>query len=72
MREEGPFYFTNVVTVFELLIWLGCLYLVCKDADEKRLSVKMPYRTGNIVGLVVKTFVAECIDLFVVSGQRPK
>lgn len=47
----------DVPTVFALLIWVHFLNLLRTEVEQKRLSVKITYPSGNIVGLVMKAVV---------------
>lgn len=39
-------------TIFELMVWFHCENVVWNEV-EKTLSLKIKYRAGNIIGLVV-------------------
>lgn len=69
VRKESTLYVTDVATIFELLVWFHCPILVHTEVYEMLVSVSMTYRTGNIVGLVVKsvgiawTSLSRCVGL---------
>lgn len=63
MTKEGPLYVKEDPAVFALYISRQCLKPVRNEVDEKRLSVKMNYRTGNIVGIAVKSVVTKRMTL---------
>lgn len=57
VRKKGPLAVKDVQTVFELSLWLHCLNCVGTEVEQKRMCVKMTYRTGNIVDRNVKRVV---------------
>lgn len=57
-------------TVFEVFIRLHCFNIVGIDVEQKCLSVRMEYRTGNIIGLVLKSVVTTWSALLLHVGTE--
>ena len=56
-RNTNTLQFDEAPSVFKVLLWFHSINLLHDAVNKKTMSVKFTYRTGNIVGLVVRRVV---------------
>lgn len=68
VREEGSFYATDGLMVYEVLMWLPSLNVVRTEVDEQYVSVRMNYQSVNIIDIFMKSVVTKWTPLFRLIG----
>lgn len=57
-------------TIFEVLVWFNCVNVVFNEDEKKTLSLKLKYRSGNIISLVVHIFCSAWTKLLACIGPQ--
>ena len=52
-RTNSPITIEQSPTVFQVLLWHHCINLVCEHVNRKKLSARMNYQVGHVIGYVV-------------------
>lgn len=51
--KSKPLNIERQQNVFEIVVWLHCVVVVCNEVEEKTLSLKLNYLPWNTLALVV-------------------